>query len=157
MTLTIEGGSDVTGADSFVTIAEFDGAMVAYFGAEVTGTDPIKEAALRRAWVAMMGFEWLPGLWKTFGGTIPDKVKLAQSILARSEAASPGSLSPSVTLAGQKVLTEVKGIRWTLTGDASTVEQSRPVVTMAMDLLRDYLAYDTARDIPVGLGFRSVG
>lgn len=157
MTLTIEDGTGVSGADSFIEIADFDADMVAYFGAAMTGTDPVKEAALRRAWVAMMGLQWLDGVWPLFGGDIPDQVKLAQSIMARSELTTPGSLSPSVTLAGQKVLTEVKGIRWTVLGDVNTVEQSRPVVTMAMDLLRPWLAIDPSRDAPIGLGFRSVG
>ncbi len=157
MALVIEDGSGVTGADSFNTVAECSAHAVAYFGASLSGSDTEKEAALRRAWVYMSALDWLPGLWPTFGGTIPDAVQIAQSVLARAEFKNAGVLSPEVALSGRKVLTEVKGIRWTVVGDANTVEQSRPVVTMAMDLLRPYLATDLARDKPLSLGFRSIG
>lgn len=157
MALVIEDGSGVTGADSFNTVAECTAHAIAYFGASLSGSDAMKESALRRAWVYMSALDWLPGLWPTFGGTIPEPVKVAQSVLARAEFKKAGALSPEVTLAGQKVLTEVKGIRWTVVGDANTVEQSRPVVTMAMDLLRPYLTIDPARDKPLSLGFRSIG
>lgn len=157
MTLTVEDGTGVTGADSFATAAEFDAHCLAYFGASVSGTDALKEAALRRAWVFMAALDWKAGLWPLFGGQIPEPVKLAQGVLARVEFQSAGALSPDVMLSGRKVLTEVKGIKWQVVGDAATVEQSRPVVTMAMDLLRPYLAVDPARDKPQSLGFRSVG
>lgn len=157
MALVIEDGTGVTGADSFATAAEFDAHCLAYFGASVSGADLAKEAALRRTFVFMAALEWLPGLWPTFGGSIPAQVKLAQSVLARAEAGKVGILSPQITLAGQKVLTEVKGVRWEVIGDKATVEASRPVVTMAMDLLRPYLAIDPARDAPMAFGFRSIG
>lgn len=157
MALTIEDGTGVAGADSFNSVADCSAHAVAYFGASLNGNTADKEAALRRAWVFMGALEWLPGLWPTFGGTIPAAVKLAQSVLARAEFKAVGALSPEVALAGRKVLTEVSGIKWSLVGDAATVEQSRPVVTMAMDLLRPYLAIDPARDRPIGLGIRSLG
>ncbi len=146
MPLTIEDGTDVNGADSFITIAEFSSMLTDYFAVQPEGTDPEKEAALRRSWVLMSGLEWNPSLWKTFGGSIPFNVKLAQAVLGRAEVLSPLALSPQVTLSGRKVLTEVKGIKWTLTGGKDSVEESRPVVTMAMDLLRPYLLEDPAKD-----------
>jgi len=155
--LTIEDGTDVDGADSFATLAEFATICTDYFGAELDKTNTMKEAGLRRAFIAMSGLEWSAGLWATFGGTIPDAVKTAQGVLARVEVLKPLSLSPDVTLSGRKVLTEAKGIKWAVVGDANTVEESRPVVTMAMDLLRPYLAYDPSKDRSVGFGMLSVG
>lgn len=157
MALTIETGAGVDGADSLVTLTEFAGHCTSYFGAELDKTDVLKEAGLRRAFIAMSGLEWSAGLWPTFGGTIPDAVKLAQSVLARVEVLKPLSLSPSVTTSGRKVLTEAKGIKWSTVGDQNTVEGSRPVVTMAMDLLRPYLAFDPSKDRAVGFGMMSVG
>lgn len=157
MGLTIEDGTGVAGADSFATLAEFDTACTNYFGAEVDGTDGLKEAGLRRAFVAMSGLEWSAGLWPEFGGEIPDAVKLAQSVFGRVEVLSPLSLSPTITLSGRKVLTAVEGLKWAPIGDQNTVEGSRPVVTMAMDLLRPYLAHDPSKDRSVGLGMMSVG
>jgi hypothetical protein len=130
---------------------------VAYFGSSLSGSDTEKEAALRRAYLFMSALDWKAGLWPTFGGTIPDAVKIAQSVFARAEFKNVGYLSPEVALSGRKVLTEVKGIKWQVVGDADTVEESRPVVTMAMDLLKPYLATDPARDKPTMMGFRSIG
>lgn len=157
MALTIETGAGVDGADSFVTLAEFASICTDYFGAELDKTDALKEAGLRRAFVAMSGLDWSAGLWSTFGGTIPAAVKTAQAVLARVEVLKPLSLSPTVALSGRKVLTEAKGIKWSMVGDQNTVEGSRPVVTMAMDLLRPYLAYDPSKDRAVGIGMMSVG
>lgn len=157
MPLTIEDGTGVIGADSFTTLVEFDTHCTDYFGAEIDGSDAMKEAALRRAFVAMSGLEWAAGVWPAFGGEIPAPVRLAQSVLGRVEFQSPLSLSPTVTTSGRKVLTEVKGIKWSLVGDKNSVEESRPVVTMAMDLLRPWLEYDPSKDRFIGLGIMSVG
>ena len=157
MALVIENGTGVSGADSFTTVDECSAHAVAYSGASLTGSPADKEAALRRAFIAMSGLYWSDGLWPTFGGTIPAPVKLAQSVMARAEFQKPGALSPQVTLAGQKVLTGLKGITWQVIGDKAGVEDARPVLTMAMDLLRPYLKFDPSRDRSIGLGMRSVG
>lgn len=157
MALTIETGGGVAGADSFNTVVQCSAHAVAYFGASLAGSDADKEAALRRAFVFMSALEWRAGLWPTFGGAIPEPVKLAQSVLARAEFKNAGYLSPNVALGGRKVLTKVGPLAWTPSEGKNTVEESRPVVTMAMDLLRPYLAIDPARDKPLSLGFRSIG
>lgn len=145
MTLVIENGSGVAGADSFNTVAECSAHAVAYFGHSLTGNEMDKEAALRRAWVYMAALQWLPDLWPTFGGAIPEPVKLAQSVLARAEFQAVNSLSPSVTLAGRKVLSQVGSLAWDVDHGPASVEASRPVVTMAMDLLAPYLAKNPAK------------
>lgn len=145
MTLTIEDGTGVTGADSFVDVSECSAHAVAYFGASLGGSDAMKEAALRRAWVFMSALEWEEDLWPTFGGAIPEPVKLAQSVLARVEFQNVGALSPEVTVSGRKVLTEVKGIKWEVLPGTNSVEAARPVITMAADLLAPYLVRNPAK------------
>lgn len=148
--VTIENGTGVTGADSFETAVEFAAFELLYFGDNLAGTTPIKEAALRRAFYYMAALIWKADLWPTFGGTIPSAVKNAQTLFARAELASTGVLSPSVTLSGQKVLTKVDTLGWSVTGPTATVETSRPIITAAFDMLRPYLDYDPARDKSVG-------
>lgn len=145
MALIIENGTGVTGADSFVTVAQFDSYGVDYFGATLAGTNTEKEAALRRSFAYMRGLDWLPDLWPTFGGAIPDVVKIAQSILARTELQKVNALSPTVALQGRKVLNKVDAIGWDVQHGPNTVESARPVVTMAMDFLAPYLARNPAK------------
>lgn len=145
MTLTIEDGTGVAGADSFNTVAECSAHAVAYFGHALNGNEADKEAALRRAWVYMAALVWKPDLWPTFGGAIPEPVKLAQSVLARAEFQAVGSLSPQVTTSGKKVLNKVGSLGWEVQAGPNTVEAARPVVTMAMDLLGPYLAVNPAQ------------
>jgi len=145
MTLTVEDGTGVTGADSFNTVDQCSAHAVAYFGQSLNGNTADKEAALRRAWVYMAALQWQADLWPTFGGTIPEAVKIAQSVLARAEFKAVGALSPQVTVSGKKVLNKVGSIGWDVQSGPNTVEAARPVVTMATDLLGPYLAVNPAQ------------
>lgn len=136
MTLNIEDGTGIPGADSFATLADYEDFLVAYFGAGMTGTALMQDAALRRAFAFMANLNWKPELWPTFGGEIPDAVKRAQSALARFEQATPGGLTPEVNRSQGKVLTQVGSIAWTPKDAPNTVEAARPVVTMALDFLK---------------------
>lgn len=136
MTLTIENGTGVAGADSFETVAECSAFAVAYWGHALTGNETDKEAALRRAFVLMSAMAWKPDLWPTFGGTIPDAVKHAQAAIARVEFQSPGSLSPVYDKSNAKTLIAVGSLQWAPKAGPNTVEAARPVVTMAMDFLK---------------------
>ena len=139
MALTIEDGTGVTGADSFITLAEYDTAQADLWAAALTGTDAEKEAALRRAYLYMKSLEWCSDAeYPAFGGTVPEDVKTAQAIFARYEQANPEGLQPSVTPGQQKILTRVGEIGWTPTGQTG-VDAQRSVVTMAADLLKEYL------------------
>lgn len=148
MALTIEDGTGVTGADSFNTAVQAAAHEVDYFGASTITDTPAGEAALRRAWVVMSALGWKSDLWPTFGGTVPDAVKVAQAVFARAEFASANALSPTVSAAGGKTLVEVKGIKWQANAmgiaPEKVAEYSRPVVTMAFDLLKPYLDYNPA-------------
>ncbi len=141
MPLTIEDGEGVAGADSFITLAEFADIEIDYFGAEIASTDPMREAAIRRAWLYLKSLSWRDE-FPTFDGDIPDDVKTAQGILARYEVATPGGLSPNVVPGQQKVLTRVGDLGWTVTGQ-SGVDAQRAVVTMAQDLLAPFLLPQT--------------
>lgn len=132
MTLTIEDGTGVAGADSFVTAAEYEAFATAYFGEAATAD----EAALRRAFVVMSGLPWKTGVWPTFCGSIPANVKNAQHVIARVEFQSPGSLSPVFDKSKAKTLTAVGPIQWTPKAGPNTVEAARPAVTMALDFLK---------------------
>ena len=150
MPLIIENGTGVTGADSFVTVAECEAFALAYFGASLAGSPTAKEGALRRAFVFMSGLRWRADLWPTFGGTIPQGIKNGQHVFARAEFQSVGVLSPSVTLAGAKVLTKVGSLEWTPKDGDNTVEAARPVVTMGFDFIRPWLEFDPSRDASIG-------
>lgn len=132
MTLTIEDGTGIDGADSFATVAEYEAFVLDYFGDTVTGDEP----ALRRAFVILSTQPWGVDLWPTFGGTIPAAVKKAQAAIARVEAANPGTLSPVYDRSQAKVLTAVGSIQWTPKAGPDTIEAARPAVTMAMDFLK---------------------
>ena len=136
MTLIIENGSGVAGADSFETVAECEAFAVAYWAHSLTGSPADKEASLRRAFVLMSVLPWKDDLWPTFGGTIPQAVKNAQAAIARVEFQSPGSLSPVYDKSNAKVLTAVGSLQWTPKAGPNTVEAARQVVTMAMDFLK---------------------
>lgn len=142
-------------ADSYATLAD----ALAYHAAignaawsASTVTDTQREAALRRATAWLDGrYDW-PGYrvngrlqaldWPRHEAydtedeiidytTIPDEVVNATCEAALRELASPGSLSPDVTPGTMKVLTEVKGIRWTqLRGGASESDMAPTLLTV---------------------------
>jgi len=145
MALVIEDGTDVDGADSFVTAVQAAASEVSYFGASSITDDDAGEASLRRAWVYMAALDWKADTYPLFGGTIPDAVKVAQAVFARAEFQTPNFLSPSQSLSGRKVLSEVKGIKWDVQSAPATIEAMRPVVTMGFDLLKPYLAKDLSK------------
>jgi hypothetical protein len=134
MALTTTPGSAT--ADSYATIAQADAYHTARGNATWTGADPIKEAALIRAtqWLDGRYGDFWPGTrWKlrlqsldwprvdaydrdgatVDSDTIPPEIVNAVCEAALRELTAPNSLSPDVTPGTAKVLTEVKGIKWT--------------------------------------------
>ena len=139
MPLTIENGTGVAGADSYITLAQYAAAQVDLFGAALDGTDVLREAALRRAWYYLKSLDWRADYpFPALGGTIPEDVRTAQAILARYEQANPNGLQPNVVPGQQKVLTQVGDLAWTVTGQTGADAQ-RAVVMMAADLLRPFV------------------
>jgi hypothetical protein len=143
MALVIETGAGVTGADSFITVAQLDDICLKYFDHAETGSTAMKEGACRRAWLYLKSLPWREEYpFPTLGGTIPADVKLAQGILAHYEKANPNGLQPSVVPGQQKVLNRVVEIGWQVTGQTG-VNAQRAVVTMADDLLKPFLQVTT--------------
>jgi len=142
MTLTIENGTGVTGADSYVTVAECEAYAVAYYGASLDGSPVSKEAALRRAYAYMMALPWKADTYPLFDGAIPSAVKNAQHEFARAEFISIGVLSPSVTLRDTVVNREkVDAIEvgYDTSRLSASVDAAMPYVTAAMRWIAPYL------------------
>lgn len=156
MAIIVETGANISGAEAYADAAAFDAWAANFYGAALTGTTAAKESAIRRAVVYLDALSWSGQA--SFGrdqalawprayvsdrdgfavaaNTIPPEVIEAQHMLARLELATPGALSPNVTLRDQKVLTEVRGIKWTPLAGGAVLASARPVVTMAMDRLK---------------------
>jgi len=140
MALTIETGAGVTGADSFITVAEQDAICEAYFGHTDAGPNANQEAAIRRAFLYLKSLAWKSDYpFPTLGGDIPEDVKTAQGILAHFETETPNSLQPAVVPGQQKVLNRVGEIGWQVTGQTG-VEAQKLSVTMVDGLLKPYIA-----------------
>jgi hypothetical protein len=97
----------------------------------------------------------LPGYDATFtppGSDLP-LVEEAAYIAASIELTKPGFFAKTYTAAEQKVLTEVKGIKWTVTGEASGTYAAMPVSTLIEALFEPYI---TDRDA-AGFMLQAVG
>lgn len=127
-----------------VTVAEADAYAISRGATDWTGDTTAKTAALRRGQDYIAGMynnRWTykepsQGVWvrrEWLDTTAPDAVKYAIIEAALREIATPFSLSPDVTPGREKVLTEVKGIKWQAMGNG-TAQSFRPIVT-AIDLM----------------------
>lgn len=76
-----------------------------------------------------------------FAAVSVDETILDNSVYeaANLELSTPGFFSRTYTPDQQKVLTEVKGIKWTVRGDASGSEAATPISTKIEAMLRPYL------------------
>lgn len=77
--------------------------------------------------------------------TVPQRVINAAYHAAYLEAGSPGMLATTYTPGTQKVLTEVKGIKWQVVGNASGDKAMVPISTAIEGILYPIL---TIEDIP---------
>lgn len=163
MTLIIETGANIAGAEAYATATALDTWTTAMFGAASSDTTANKEAAIRRAVKFLDALAWSgaktygrlqalawPRAWVTdidgygvVSNTIPPEVIEAQHILARAELATPGTLAPTITLADQKTLTGLDSLTWTPATAPATISAYRPEVTMAMDRLRGLISTGT--------------
>jgi hypothetical protein len=143
MALIVEDGTGVTGADSFITVAEQDAVCEAYFGHTDTGSNAAQEAAIRRAFLYLKSLTWKEDYpFPTLGGEVPNDVKTAQAILAHFETETPNSLQPSVVPGQQKILTRVGELSWTPTGSSGVASQAL-AVPMVDSLLKPYISAST--------------
>ena len=67
-------------------------------------------------------------------------VEEASYVAAGLELETPGFFSKTWTAAEQKVLTEVRGIKWTVTGNASGTYAAMPVSTLIDALFWPYIS-----------------
>lgn len=133
-----------------VTVAEADAYCTSRGISDWTGDTATKTAALRR------GQDYIAGKYNgrwTYETTdngvttylewqdtaAPDAVKYAVIEAAVREITVPFSLTPDVVMGSQKVLTEVKGIKWTPQGNGSAAS-FRPFIEAINLLLRGYVA-----------------
>lgn len=155
---TIGGAS----ANSYASIATADAYHLAHGNAGWTGSDSLKEAALIRA------TDWLDGryrarwpgkpvylrdqalcwprAWATdvdgnpiLSTVIPPEVVRAVCEAAVREIVTPFCLTPDVTIGREKVLTELKGIKWDMRATSATTATLRPVLTAVDDLLSNII------------------
>lgn len=140
MAIIVENGTGVAGAESFITVAEYDTLHTNIFAEAEQGSTAQKESALRRSWYYLKSLPWKTEYaFPELGGTIPADVKLAQAMLTHYEMDNINGLAPAVIPGQQKVLNRVGEIGWAVTG-SSGVEAQRANVLMADDLLKPYLA-----------------
>lgn len=140
MAIIVENGTGVAGAESFITVAEYDTLHTNIYAQADGASTAQKESALRRSWYYLKSLPWKTEYpFPKLGGTIPADVKLAQALLTHYEMDNINGLAPSVIPGQQKVLNRVGEIGWAVTG-SSGVNAQRANVLMADDLLKPYLA-----------------
>ena len=122
-----------------VTLAEANAYATARAKTVWTGASTGKDEALRR------GQDYIAGRYNakwatTFDDTTaPDGVKFAIVEAAIRELASPGSMTPDVTLGTAKVLTGVDSLKWTPVKTDVTADDLRPTLTAIEGLLSGYI------------------
>jgi hypothetical protein len=122
----------------------------AYAGAR--GDDKPAEAADTAATAALtrasdyIRFRYVANLLSDYGmeftppGSALPLIEEAAYIAASYELLTPGFFSKTYTASEQKVLTEVKGIRWTVTGDSSKTYSSMPTSSLIDALFGPYVS-----------------
>lgn len=145
-------------ANSYASVAQADAYHSDRGNALWTGGATAKETALIRAtqWIdGRYGSRWNGTRWKLRdqaldwprvyafdrdgtiidGDTIPPEVIYATCEAALRELTTPGILSPDLTPGTAKVLTEVKGIRWTPLRTVAGVQEMTLTITAVDRLL----------------------
>lgn len=82
-------------------------------------------------------------------------IEQAAYIIAKIEVETPGFFSTTYTPAEQKVLTEVKGIKWTVVGKGDSDRAFSPVASMVESMFAPYLCLPDPGKVPFWL--RSIG
>lgn len=156
MALTIETGAGIAGAQAYADADAYIAWHLAYYGAAPTDTEAAIEAGILRSMAFLDVQRWVGArvsgraqalAWPRAGALdadgneiaeteIPAEVIFAQHAFTRAELATPGALSPDVTLAGQKVLTQVDVLQWEVQKVPNTVDSLRLTVTAAMDKIK---------------------
>ena len=113
--------------------------------APTEATDALATAALVRG-SDMIRLRYVPLMLSGYGvdfiptGSDLPLVEEASYVAAGLELETPGFFSKTWTAAEQKVLTEVRGIKWTVTGNASGTYAAMPVSTLIDALFWPYIS-----------------
>lgn len=156
MALTVEDGTGLTNADSFVTLAAADAYHAAIGNATWTGTDEVKEQAIRRASRFLTdSFKWkgypIKGrdqslAWPRFyvedsegygiqPDEVPSEVIRATHELALLELITPGTMTPTVTLSARVKREKVGPLEVEYLNAGVDAWADRPVVTKVIDMV----------------------
>lgn len=119
--------------------------------APTAAPDPDANAALLRG-ADHVKYRYVANLAPGYDETL-EVVEFATYVAASIELATPGFFSKTYTPGEQKVLTEVKGIKWTVVGDASKSYSAAPTSTLIDAMFAPYII---DRDEP-GVMLRAVG
>ena len=157
MTLIIETGANVAGAEAYADATAYVAWATAFNGAAPSAATATIEAATRRAVRYLDGLRWTGTKthgrmqplawprayvtdrdgWPVLSSTIPAEVIEAQHMLTEAELATPGCLAPTVAAsAREKVLTGVGDLTWQVLPGSGSAQAKRTVVLAAMDRLR---------------------
>lgn len=156
MALVIETGAGLANAEAYASAADFVTWHTNFYGAAPTATTALQEAAIRRAVAWLDGLAWvgIPAQGRNQalawprgyaadrdgngigGDVVPREVIEAQQMLTVVEISSPGALAPAVVTKDQKVLVEVKGIKWQPLAGGASADAARTVVLSALDRLK---------------------
>lgn len=119
--------------------------------APTVANDTVAGAALTRASDHIL-YRYVANLLPGYDDTLA-VVEPATYEAANLELATPGFFSKTFTPGEQKVLTEVRGIKWTVVGDASKSYSASPTSTLVDAMFAPYIS---DRDAPSFM-LRSVG
>jgi hypothetical protein len=156
MTLVVEDGTGVTGADAYISLADAEALYLDRFGSAWSGTDAEKEAAIRRAtsYVDSLNFVGTPAngrdqalAWPREDATdrdgediakteLPREVERATGILAFAELTTPGILTPEIDRTAITKREKVGSIEVEYAGNPGTESWQRTTITAAMDILK---------------------
>lgn len=156
MALIVETGVGLGNAEAYADASAFAVWHIAFYGTATNATNAATEGAIRRAVAYLESLTWtgLPARGREqslswprgyvtdrngFGieaDIVPREVIEAQHMLTVAEINLPGALAPSVVAKDQKVLIEVKGIKWQPLAGGASPSSARTTVLAALDRLK---------------------
>lgn len=160
MALTIEDGTNVSGADSYLSVVDADTYHADRGNSTWTGTDTAKEVALRRATVVLDSYNWMGlrtngrsqplqwprvSVWDKEGlailsNEIPQEIKDAVAEVALRELVTPGTMTPDVVIADKVKSERIGDISVEYANVKTGVDASIPVLTLVQELIGDFLS-----------------
>ncbi len=156
MALTVETGTGSATADAFISLADADTYHTNHGNSTWTGTDELKEQAIRRAtaylsnsvdWVGAranlrsQALAWPRSSTYDCDGTliltteIPIEVVNAAAELALREIVTPGSLTPDVTLTERVKMEKIGDLQTTYADTPISADSSKPIISMVEDMI----------------------